>query len=207
MVFKLEKLLLIVLAPVAIISGILYLSFSNSERRMNFSHYWKANKAKFLIYKNLHKEFKRHDQKVKAFKQLLEIVIAARNYTQKGLNELKILVQEISKNIQINADDLNILDKIGAEIISLTDNLRKIKTEVSNTLTKDFTRMTNILTKTLINYNSCIQNILNAPRSILGNPEFISHEIQIMEEKYTDIVEIHSQLIKEFQASISETDK
>ncbi len=198
--------MLIVIVPVAIISGILYLFYSNSERRINISHYWKASKSKLLIDKNAQEEFRKHDQKIKAFKHLLEIVIHSRNNVQKGLNELKIVVQDISKNAQISTDDLSILNKIGLDIHSLIDNLMQIKAEVSKTLTKDFTIKTDALIAILNHYEGCIHNILNAPHSMLENLEFISQEIQIMEKNYTDIVEIHSQLIKEFQTSISEMD-
>jgi hypothetical protein len=204
--FTLEKLLLIVLASVVVVSVILYIYYSNSERKITLSHYWKASKSKLLIEKNVREKFQKHDQKIKAFKHLLEIVITSRNNVQKGLNEIKILVQDISKNLQVSADDLSILKKIGTEIHSLIDNLIQIKAEVRNTLTKDFTKMTDALIAILKQYEDCIHNILYAPQSKLENLEFISHDIQIMEKNYNDIVELHSQLIKEFQKSISEMD-
>ena len=201
-----EKLLLIVLASVAIVSVILYIYYSNSERRINLSHYWQASKSKLLIEKNVREKFQKHEKKIKAFKHLLEIVITSRNNVQKGLNELKILLQDISKNFQVSADDLSILKKIGTDIHLLTDNLKQIKEEVSNTLTIDFIKMTDALIAILNQNEGCIHNVLYAPQSMLENLDFISHEIQIMENNYADIVEIHSQLIKEFQTSISEMD-
>jgi hypothetical protein len=194
------------LAPIAIISGILYLIYTNSERKINISHYWKASKSKLLIDKEVQEEFQRHDQRIKIFKHLLELVIPSRNNVQKGLNELRILKQDITENVQISTDDYGLLKKIGVEIHSIKGNLKQIKTEVSTALTKDFSKMTDSLISILSKYESSIQNILDAPQSTLKNPEFISHEIQIMEKNYSEIIEIHSQLIKKFQTNISELD-
>ena len=198
-----EKLLLIIPAIIIVFFGILYLTSLNSERKINLSLYWRTSKAKIPIDGNIRQEFQKDEMRIKTFKQLLQIVISLRNNIQKGLNELKGLLQQLIKKSQISNDDLTIMIKIDAEIHTIRNNFIQLKDKKKFSFSEELMTLNDTLLNNINNYEVCLQNILNACQSTLNNPEFISHEIQTLESIYKDIVEIHSKFIKQFQTNLS----
>ena len=198
-----EKLLLIAIAAAVVLFGILYIVFLYSERKFNSSHYWRVGKTKSLLNMKTKEEFLKKDLKIKVFKLLLNIVISSRNNIQKGLNELKNLMHLVSKRSLIRKDDLTILERANTEVHIVKENLTDLFKGNNKLIAEDFADITQDLMDILNNYTTGIQNILNANQNTLKNIDFISHEIQHIEVYYRGIVEIHSQLIKQFQESIS----
>jgi hypothetical protein len=202
----LEKIVFVILAVILVISGIFFLLFLNSERKLNISHYWKAKKTNYLLDEKTRKEFQKNELKIKSFKQLLEIVLSFRNNAQKGLNELKNILRHHAKKTNINEDDLAILKKIGADIQIMKNKLIRFTSDKNDILSDDIKTTTEILMKKMNIYTLCLQNILEASDAMLKNIEFFSHEVQTMESNYKDIIEIHTRLIRLFQDNFTETD-
>lgn len=190
-------------ALIVVFFGILYLIFLKSESKINISHYWKAGKTRISIDENTRQEFQNNEQKIKAYKHLLEIVVSSRNNVQKGLNELKILLKHFLKETHVDTDDLAILKNLGIEIHAMKNNLIQLKTEKSSFFSENIIIPIDSLIDILNNYTLCIYNIMDASQVTLKNPEFVSHEVQTIESNYKELVEIHSQLIKQFRTNFS----
>lgn len=155
------------------------------------------------IDENTRQEFQNNEQKIKAYKHLLEIVVSSRNNVHKGLNELKILLKHFLKETHVDTDDLAILKNLGIEIHAMKNNLIQLKTEKSSFFSENIIIPIDSLIDILNNYTLCIYNIMDASQVTLKNPEFVSHEVQTIESNYKELVEIHSQLIKQFQTNFS----
>lgn len=200
---ELESIFLIVLVCTIILSGILYLFYLNSDRRINISRYWNVDKKKASIGRDVQNEFNDHESKIKDFKQLLEIVVLSRNNAQKGLNELKVLFQDFSDTTQFSSDDLLILKNIGNDTHSLRENLSKAGDIIGKTFSEQFTTLTNDYIRNLKACETSINKVVEAQPALLKKESFIAQEIKKMEKSYSELINIHSQLIKEFQTIIN----
>ncbi|MBN2522348.1 MAG: hypothetical protein JXB24_03690 [Bacteroidales bacterium] len=201
-----EKIVFVILAVILVASGIFFLLFLNSERKLNISRYWKAKKINSLLDEKTRKEFQKNELKIKSFKQLLEIVLSFRNNAQKGLNELKNILGHHAKKTNINEDDLEILKKIDADIQIMKNKLIRFTSDKNDILSDDIKTTMEILMKKMNIYTLCLRNILEASDSMLKNTEFFSHEVQTMESNYKDIIEIHTRLIRLFHDNFTEPD-
>jgi len=201
----LEKLLIIVLAGITVFFVILYFTVLRSERKISISHYWKSDKTKIPIGEDIREEFQKNELKIKTFKQLLAIVVSTRNNTHKSLNELQIISHQVSKKSPINMDDLELLKNTDLENQTLLNNLIQLKEDGDRFFSEECTKITDALTKNMNNQAIYINKILKASQSSLKNPEFVSLQVQAMEANYKDLVENHSQLIKQYQSNFSET--